>query len=81
MASLLERLADEPQLAGLFLDFDGVLADSEPVHFACWQEILRGFGVHLDWPTYCQHGIGVSDRDLMARLGLLTDEYEGPATP
>jgi gentisate 1,2-dioxygenase len=23
----------------------------------------------------------VSDRDLMARLGLLTDEYEGPATP
>ncbi|HEY5100321.1 MAG TPA: trehalose-phosphatase [Gaiellaceae bacterium] len=26
MASLLERLADEPQLAGLFLDFDGVLA-------------------------------------------------------
>jgi trehalose 6-phosphate phosphatase len=26
VASLLERLADEPQLAGLFLDFDGVLA-------------------------------------------------------
>jgi HAD superfamily hydrolase (TIGR01509 family) len=52
----------------ILFDFDGVLVDSEPVHFECWQEILRTFGVHLDWKTYSEHGIGVSDRDLMALL-------------
>ncbi len=52
----------------ILFDFDGVLVDSEPVHFECWQEILRTFGMHLDWETYRTHGIGVSDRDLMALI-------------
>ena len=56
-----------PYQAILF-DFDGVLADSEPVHFACWQEILQSYGLHLDWQTYCEQGIGVSDRKLLALL-------------
>jgi HAD superfamily hydrolase (TIGR01509 family) len=52
----------------ILFDFDGVLADSEPVHFECWQEILRDFGIHLDWETYRDHGIGESDRALMTLL-------------
>ena len=52
----------------ILFDFDGVLADSEPIHFACWREILADFGLQLDWETYCTHGIGVSDRDLFAKL-------------
>ncbi len=52
----------------ILFDFDGVLVDSEPVHFECWREILQTFGVHLDWKTYSEHGIGVADRDLMALL-------------
>lgn len=52
----------------ILFDFDGVLADSEPVHFECWQEILRGYGLHLDWETYSRHGIGVSDRELMSLM-------------
>lgn len=52
----------------ILFDFDGVLVDSEPVHFECWQEILGTFGMHLDWETYSEHGIGVSDRDLMSLL-------------
>lgn len=52
----------------ILFDFDGVLADSEPVHFECWREIVAGYGLHLDWETYCQHGIGVSDRLLLALL-------------
>ena len=52
----------------ILFDFDGVLADSEPVHFECWQEILQTFGLHLDWPTYCEQGIGISDRKLLAFL-------------
>lgn len=52
----------------ILFDFDGVLVDSEPVHFECWQEILRDYGLTLDWKTYCEHGIGVSDRALMTLL-------------
>jgi beta-phosphoglucomutase len=59
----------------VLFDFDGVLADSEPVHFECWQEILQTFGLHLDWKTYCEEGIGVSDRIL---LGLLCQRADPP---
>lgn len=52
----------------IFFDFDGVLVDSEPVHFACWRDILREFGLELDWETYCVHGIGKPDRQLMSML-------------
>jgi HAD superfamily hydrolase (TIGR01509 family) len=60
----------------ILFDFDGVLADSEPVHFACWQEILQTYGLHLDWNTYRDHGIGVSDRKLLA---LVCERAERPA--
>jgi beta-phosphoglucomutase len=52
----------------ILFDFDGVLADSEPVHFECWQEILQGYDLDLDWSTYREHGIGVSDRKLLALI-------------
>jgi beta-phosphoglucomutase len=52
----------------ILFDFDGVLADSEPVHFECWQEILQTHGLDLDWNTYREYGIGVSDRKLLALL-------------
>ncbi|MBI4902808.1 MAG: HAD family phosphatase [Acidobacteria bacterium] len=41
----------QPYDAILF-DFDGVLIDSEPVHFRCWREVMTPFGVSLDWETY-----------------------------
>ena len=56
------------QYEAILFDFDGVLADSEPVHFECWREILQAYGLNLDWPTYCQEGIGISDRLLLSRL-------------
>jgi len=52
----------------ILFDFDGVLADSEPVHFECWQEILQTYDLDLDWKTYCEQGIGISDRKLLAFL-------------
>jgi beta-phosphoglucomutase len=52
----------------ILFDFDGVLVDSEPVHFECWQEILQTFDMHLDWETYRTHGIGVPDRDFMSMV-------------
>jgi beta-phosphoglucomutase-like phosphatase (HAD superfamily) len=45
----------------VFFDFDGVLADSEPLHHACWADVLAPVGVALDWDTYARNCIGVSD--------------------
>ncbi|MCX6593822.1 MAG: HAD family phosphatase [Acidobacteria bacterium] len=52
----------------VLFDFDGVLVDSEPVHFACWQEILAPYRITLDWDYYEQNCIGVSDRAMIATL-------------
>jgi HAD superfamily hydrolase (TIGR01509 family) len=52
----------------VLFDFDGVLVDSEPVHYACWREILEPFGITLDWDTYCATCIGVADRAMLQRL-------------
>lgn len=52
----------------ILFDFDGVLVDSEPVHYACWAEILADHGLQLDWDTYCRECIGVADREMLGRL-------------
>lgn len=52
----------------LFFDFDGTLVDSEPLHYACWQEILRPFGIELSWDVYERNCIGVSDRQMVSQL-------------
>lgn len=57
----------------LLFDFDGVLVDSEPVHWECWQEILAPFGASLDWSTYSEHCIGITDRAMLAFLCGLSD--------
>lgn len=54
----------------LLFDFDGVLADTEPIHFACWRELLSPFGIHLEWEFYRHNCVGVSDRMMVERLAL-----------
>jgi HAD superfamily hydrolase (TIGR01509 family) len=39
------------KLALVLWDFDGTIADSEPIHFKCYQEILKGLGKEID-PDY-----------------------------
>jgi beta-phosphoglucomutase len=59
----------------VLFDFDGVLADTEPVHWQCWLEIVRPFGIDLPWETYQRHCIGVSDRLMIETLAR---EASGP---
>jgi beta-phosphoglucomutase len=49
----------------ILFDFDGVLVDSEPVHWACWAEVLKPLGVDLDWDYYRDHCIGIDDREML----------------
>jgi beta-phosphoglucomutase len=54
-----------PEFEAILFDFDGVLLDSEPVHCACWAELLAPLGVALNWEYYRQHGVGVDDREML----------------
>ncbi len=56
----------------ILFDFDGVLADTEPVHFACWSEVLAPFGIRIGWDRY-RDCIGLSERDTVAFFGRLAD--------
>jgi len=57
----------------ILFDFDGVLVDSEPLHFACWRKTLAPLGVNLDWKTYLTRCRGISDRNLLEVLSTLHD--------
>jgi beta-phosphoglucomutase len=56
------------QVDAIFFDFDGVLADTEPLHWAAWNEALARVGVHIPWEVFQAEAIGVSDRSFLARL-------------
>lgn len=52
----------------VLFDFDGVIVDSEPVHFDCWRQILRPFDIDLQREYYERHCIGISDRAMIRTL-------------
>ncbi|MFB3778099.1 MAG: HAD family hydrolase [Bryobacteraceae bacterium] len=63
----------------ILFDFDGVLADTEPVHYECWKEVLVPLGVQMDWPTFAEHCIGVPDRqavEILCRLSRPPVDFE-----
>ena len=49
------------QVAAIVFDFDGVLADSEPLHLRVYQELLEPQGIHLDQATYEARYLGYDD--------------------
>ena len=55
-------------LQAICFDFDGVLLDTEPVHCACWAEVLAPAGVTLTWEYYRDQCIGIDDRDMLRTM-------------
>jgi beta-phosphoglucomutase len=45
-----------------------VLADTEPIHYDCWLEILAPFGIRPTWEYYQRECIGISDRLMVERI-------------
>lgn len=54
MSSLLPNWLKQYQL--FFFDFDGLLVNTEEVHFMAYRHMCAARGVHLDWdfPEYCR---------------------------
>lgn len=60
-------------LQAIFFDFDGVLLDTEPVHWACWAEVLAPAGLTLTWDYYRDSCIGIDDRDMLRTMARQSD--------
>ncbi len=54
-----------PPVAAVIFDFDGVLADTERLHLAAFQDVLGTRGWHLDEATYFDRYLGCDDRGLL----------------
>ena len=54
-----------PRHDAILFDFDGVLLDSEPLHCACWAEVLAPLGVNLTWDEYGNRYVGMDDREML----------------
>jgi HAD superfamily hydrolase (TIGR01509 family) len=52
----------------IVFDFDGVIVDTEPLHFAAFREVLPGFGIALARDTYFSRYLGMSDEEILRRV-------------
>jgi beta-phosphoglucomutase len=55
-------------IKALVFDFDGVLADSEPLHLRAYQEVLSPLGLTLTRDEYYAHYLGYDDDGLFTML-------------
>ena len=59
-----QRARGPSTLAGVIFDFDGVLADSEPLHLRAIQDVLAQRGMRLSAPDYYDRYLGFDDADV-----------------
>lgn len=58
-------------LKAIVFDFDGVIVDSEPIHFRAFLKVAQTFGVTFGYEEYVERFIGYDDRDAFrSMLGL-----------
>jgi beta-phosphoglucomutase-like phosphatase (HAD superfamily) len=55
-------------VGAVVLDFDGVIADSEPLHLRAFQEVLEERGLRLSAEDYYTHFLGFNDEDAVAAI-------------
>jgi len=58
-------------LRAIIFDFDGVIADSEPLHFASLRDVLAGEGIALSEADYYAQYLGFDDVGALASIGAL----------
>jgi beta-phosphoglucomutase len=56
-------------IQAIVFDFDGVLADSEPLHLRAYQDVLAPLGIVLTRDDYYSTYLGYNDAGVFARLG------------
>ena len=57
-------------IRAIVFDFDGVLADSEPLHLRVYQQLLEPQGIHLDQATYSERYLGYDDEGVFQQIAV-----------
>src|SRR5687768_3063350 len=52
----------------ILFDFDGVIVNSEPLHFLALNEVLSGHDIELTESEYYDELLGLTDRDAVRHL-------------
>ncbi len=52
-------------LAAVIFDFDGVIADTEPLHWAAFEQVFAPHGLNMSWEEYVRDYIGFDDREVV----------------
>ncbi len=52
-----------PRPDAVIFDFDGVIVDTEPLHYKAFQEVLGPLGIGFSWEEYVDTYMGFDDRD------------------
>ena len=52
-----------PRPEAVLFDFDGILVDSEPLHYRAFTEVLDPLGMGFPWKEYVETYMGFDDRD------------------
>lgn len=52
----------------VIFDFDGVILDSEPLHYAACCEVIKEIGLELLYKEYIEQYIGLSDKEMFPKL-------------
>ncbi|HTP63816.1 MAG TPA: HAD family phosphatase [Geobacteraceae bacterium] len=55
-------------LAAVIFDFDGIIVDTEPIHYRAFQEVLVPLGLGYSWEEYLRSYIGYDDRDALRNV-------------
>jgi len=65
-------------LKAVIFDFDGIIVDTEPIHFQAFQSVLQPLKLGYSWEQYLDKYIGFDDRDafreVFASAGKLLDD-------
>ncbi|MFA6147728.1 MAG: HAD family phosphatase [bacterium] len=52
-----------PRPEAVLFDFDGILVDTEPMHFEAFRKVLEPRGMEFTWREYVEVYMGFDDRD------------------
>ena len=52
----------------IIFDFDGVILDSEPLHYQACSHVFQQLGLALDYPEYVDNYLGLSDKDMFPKF-------------
>jgi len=68
------------RVQAVIFDFDGVIVDTEPLHYKAFQQILAPRGLGFSWEQYVETYMGFDDRDAFTEAfktkGVALDQQE-----